>query len=180
MDGLLQDDSDIRWQSVRRRSEAKLEIPDPTSSRVIRGQHRSMASTYKVLFFVARNPQMTPAEFKDHYENKHVPLLKSLLGTMKQHGIHESSRPLQYRRLYIDRDASDPKSGNPGIFGETAPIIEYDVVTEMAFSDKDAAAGFVQLLFGIEENAKRIMADEWKLIDVAKRKAFVVEEHDGM
>jgi hypothetical protein len=134
-------------------------------------------SQYKMLFFFARNASLSPDEFKDYYENKHVPLILSLVDTMEAHGIDESSKPLLYKRRYIDRDASNPASGNPGMFDMGLPPFEYDVVTEIVFASKTAAADFVKVLYGIEENASRLLPDEDKLMDRSKMRGFVVEEH---
>lgn len=134
------------------------------------------APQYKMLFFFARNPKLSPAEFKDYYENKHFPLLQSLVETMPQHGIDTSSKPLLYKRRYIDHEASDPKAGNPGTFGAHLPPIEFDVVMELVFQDKEKAGGFAKVLYGIEENAKKIVADEEVLFDRAKMRGVVVEE----
>ena len=34
--------------------------------------------TYTIILFVTRNPALSPEEFKDHYENVHIPLAQRL------------------------------------------------------------------------------------------------------
>lgn len=131
-----------------------------------------------MLFLVARNPKLTPAEFRDYYETKHVAVLRDICGTFKERGFNESCKPIVYTRRYIDREASDPKTGNPGI--SDLPPEDFDVVTEFGFESKDAAMDFVKLVYAVEEYAKRMKADEEVFTIPSKRKSFVIEECAGL
>lgn len=136
----------------------------------------SEAPKYKSLLFIVRNPDLTPAEFKDYYENHHPQLIWSLMATLKAHGIDERSTPILCKRRYIDHDSADPKLGNPGTTGADLPPIECDVITEVVFQRKELAEGCAKVLYEIEENATKLTADEEKMIDRGKMRALVFEE----
>ncbi|KAL1629224.1 hypothetical protein SLS56_005447 [Neofusicoccum ribis] len=61
------------------------------------------AMPYTVLIFAYRKPGLTPEEFKNHYENVHVPLIKSIAG---------DKFPLSHPRSYINRTESKEDQGN--------------------------------------------------------------------
>ncbi|KAF1972134.1 hypothetical protein BU23DRAFT_166488, partial [Bimuria novae-zelandiae CBS 107.79] len=50
--------------------------------------------TFSLLLFITRKPTLTPAEFKAHWDNTHVELLKSIAG---------DKFPLTHTRRYIAR-----------------------------------------------------------------------------
>ncbi len=52
-----------------------------------------------IAVFVTRKPTLSPEEFEDYWENKHVPLVKSLSGPRF---------PLSHTRYYISRSTSAP------------------------------------------------------------------------
>jgi len=76
---------------------------------------------YTVVCFLHKNPKLSNAEFQDHYENKHVPLVASRTDS--------SNKPLSYRRLYL------PSSPSEMLVGERP---NFDVVTELKFTDEAA------------------------------------------
>lgn len=71
--------------------------------------------SYTVLMLIHRKPGLTAAEFRQHYENVHVPLMKSLAGSLFP--------PSHTRRYTQPAGKGDQAAGN-GI----------DCVTEMQFN----------------------------------------------
>lgn len=71
----------------------------------------------KIYAFVGRQLDMSIAEFREHYEHHHVPLVKRL-----------APPPGAYQRNYILRK---------GVGSSNADDLGFDVVTEMTFADAD-------------------------------------------
>lgn len=124
---------------------------------------------YKMLLFFKRNPELSPAEFKAYYEANHVPMVMELAQDAK--GL------LRYTRRYLQHDESDPEFDNPfTVFGTPAPTIDFDIVNEVTFETKAAAAEFARLMYGIEENRARVLKDEGKLFIRSQMRGYLVEE----
>ncbi|KAL9054654.1 MAG: hypothetical protein Q9162_004020 [Coniocarpon cinnabarinum] len=68
---------------------------------------------------IPRNPSLTHDQFKDIYENEHVPLLHQLFG---------ETMPPVFKRTYID-------STQPTVLGRR---VEFDLFTELVFEDDEA------------------------------------------
>ncbi|EQB48897.1 HypE protein [Colletotrichum gloeosporioides Cg-14] len=86
--------------------------------------------SYRMLIFLHRKEGLSHAEFKDHYENVHVPLTKELTGSLF---------PMLHSRRYIERSPDDGKAMVlAGAKGED----EADAVVEVAFKDEAAAQAF--------------------------------------
>ncbi len=112
--------------------------------------------SYKILLLMKRRRGISVAEFRDYYENKHVPLCLQWRGSMKR-----------YIRRYLDPQ-DHPETG-PG--GE----LPYDVITEMWFDDKEAyKATLAYLSATIMPDA--IIADEKQLFDRSSFKIATVVE----
>lgn len=75
--------------------------------------------TYKMLIFLKRRPGMSLEEFRDYYENRHVPLC-----------LKYSAGPTRYVRRYIQAMVNQA-TGEP-----SEP--EFDVITEIWFTDRKA------------------------------------------
>lgn len=126
-------------------------------------------STYKLLLFFKRNPELSPSQFKAYYEANHVPMVMELAQNAK--GL------LRYTRRYLQHDASDPSLGNPfTVFGTPAPTVDFDIVNEVAFETKADATEFARLMYGIEENRERVLQDEEKLFVRSQMRGMLVEE----
>ena len=80
--------------------------------------------TFTLLCFIHKATHLTADEFRDHYENIHVPLVKSLVG-------NPEDLPLQYKRHYIPSG----ETGKP-----------YSAVTTLTFRDEQAAQNFNTVL----------------------------------
>ncbi|KAJ0285227.1 hypothetical protein COL940_003644 [Colletotrichum noveboracense] len=86
--------------------------------------------SYRMLIFLHRKEGRSHAEFRDHYENVHVPLTKELTGSLF---------PMLHSRRYIERSPDDGKAMVlAGAKGED----EADAVVEVAFKDEAAAQAF--------------------------------------
>jgi hypothetical protein len=111
---------------------------------------------FKVMALLGKKPGLSKAEFIDHYENRHVPLIKGMFD-----GI------VEYRRSYVDLTGAILSDG-------VAPP-DFDVVTELWFKDR---AGYEAMLAGPgnPEIAKRVADDEDHFLDRTKTRFFVVDE----
>jgi uncharacterized protein (TIGR02118 family) len=75
----------------------------------------------KLISYLSAKPGLTREAFIDHYENRHVPLVRKLLPMIGA-----------YRRSYLDMTLLPFSAATP----------EYDVVTEMVFDDEKALAAY--------------------------------------
>ena len=80
---------------------------------------------FRAMLVIFRKPDISPEAFKEYYEEKHVPLLKSLAGNVFPTHI----------RNYVQRSSSSEETGTHGptfpasvIFGTQADF-EYDCLT---------------------------------------------------
>jgi hypothetical protein len=110
----------------------------------------------KLFAFLAKRADLTPQAFRDYYENRHVPLICSLVAP-----------PLVYKRNYLQRgDAFSLDGGR---------AIGFDVVTELGFASRDAYEGWIGKL-SEPGNRERVRADEERFMDHAHYFGYVVEE----
>jgi len=98
---------------------------------------------------------ISPAEFKDYYENRHVPLILSLAPT-----------PSVYRRRYLLQEKEVTQSGN---------AVGFDVTTELGFADEAAFQHWMATLFA-PGTAEKVIADEAMFLDRSRTCAYIVEE----
>lgn len=109
--------------------------------------------------FVTRKPGLSPTAFKDHYENTHVPLLRSLAGPIF---------PLSHARHYLARDPATPDHPAIVIFG--APeAFDYDAFAEVTFESETALHKFQKVMMLPE-----VMEDEDRFTDRAKLKVVAM------
>ncbi|KAL2211741.1 hypothetical protein CC79DRAFT_1317814 [Sarocladium strictum] len=93
---------------------------------------------FQVLMLGRRRQDLTPAEYRDHYENVHIPLMKNLTG---------DSFPLSHVRHYVSRtndpDAPvDPEDGNLAwpadlFMGGDQADFDFDAVAVLTWRDKE-------------------------------------------
>jgi hypothetical protein len=119
---------------------------------------------YKVYLFIQKKPELSMAEFKDYYENHHIPLLHQTLYTTCQ-------APIIYKRNYLERE----KEIFSTMMGRPAIPVDFDVVTEMVYEDQNH---FQQVMkaYGNPEVLKLIKEDEMKIIAQDLLRAYVVDE----
>lgn len=107
-------------------------------------------SGFQLMMFGGRKEGLTPEQYRDHYENVHIPLMKNLTG---------DTFPLKHERHYVKRDGP-PDFPAAVLIGNQADF-NYDAVAILTYRDKahfDANWAF----FEDEETAKLIKEDEAK------------------
>lgn len=109
----------------------------------------------KVIALLARRTDLSHAEFVDYYENNHSLLIRRLLPQIGD-----------YRRNYIDRDTL---IGAPGV-----PDLDFDVVTEMFFADRESYEAMLATHARPEVRAA-IEADEANFLDRSRTRMFHVD-----
>ncbi|KAF2193116.1 hypothetical protein K469DRAFT_745488 [Zopfia rhizophila CBS 207.26] len=131
---------------------------------------------YSIILFCSRKPGISPAEFKDHWENKHVPLLKSVTGP---------HFPLAHTRRYISRSeggagtlvglsAGDDRTANPpAVLVGNPEEIDWDGFAELTFKDELHFRKFFAIV-NEPDAAARIREDEEMFSDSNKLKVIVV------
>lgn len=100
---------------------------------------------YKILLFMKRRPGMTREEFREYYENHHVPLALKYASGLKQ-----------YVRRYLE-----PK---PRLETGDGEDLGYDVITELWFDDEKVFRGTVKYL-GAAVMPDEVIQDEQLLFD---------------
>ncbi|OLN94351.1 hypothetical protein CCHL11_02945 [Colletotrichum chlorophyti] len=120
--------------------------------------------TFKTLIFAHRLPGVSPAEFKDHYDNFHIPMVRDMTGALF---------PLTHTRQYIRR----VEDGTARVLVGSQEDFDYDVVAEMVFEDEAAFGAFCGVL-AEEENARRIDEDEKTFLDRSRCRVVVLGETD--
>jgi EthD domain len=106
----------------------------------------------KVFAYLTKREGLATQEFIDYYENHHVPLVLGLA----------SAPPLVYKRNYLVRGDE---------FNREDDAIDFDVVTELVFSDR---SGFIQWIEDLSVDA--VGTDEEKFLDRSRTRAYVIEE----
>jgi len=109
----------------------------------------------------SKKPGMSAEDFKNHYENRHVPLLMGLI-----------PRFAQYRRNFIIPGATVEGAH----IADTPPPPKFDVITEVWFDDQ---ATFEKLIDDLKNPAvgDPIAKDEENFFDRSKMVIFAMEEY---
>jgi EthD domain len=105
----------------------------------------------KVLSFLSKRDDIDTGPFIDYYENGHVPLVLSLATT-----------PTVYKRNYLVRGDE---------FNREDDTIDFDVVTELVFSDRDGFVAWIENL-----SVEAIGTDEERFLNRSRTRAYVIEE----
>jgi hypothetical protein len=113
-----------------------------------------------ILLYCYRLPTLSPIEFRTYCEEKHVPLVKSLLG---------AEHPLTHTRYYTNKDS--------GFLVGTPVPDDPDLIAVITFESEDAMQKSMtkRRSDGIREI---IEADEEKFMDRSKVKVVSVGEAD--
>lgn len=128
--------------------------------------------TYTILLFITRNPSLTSAEFRDHYEHKHIPLAHSLVGAYW---------PKAFRRQYFARIS---RKGFGGPANRDRPLLmlrgevhdlDCDCIAEMNFPSEKVFRKFYNAIYK-KENAAILAEDEKKFLEPNKTRVVVVGE----
>jgi len=112
---------------------------------------------FKVIALLSRKPGSSREAFIEYYENRHVPLIRSLFPYIAD-----------YRRNYVNLDGAIIEAGT------AAP--DFDTVTELWFRSR---ADYEAMLtaHATTDAGPRIAADEANFMDRTKTRFFIVEEH---
>lgn len=109
-----------------------------------------------VLLLVHRKSGLSTADFRHHYENVHVPLLKSLAGSLF---------PLSHTRQYTQTISEGRGAADNGI----------DCVTEMQFETASDFAKFSEFLASASV-APKVQEDCEAFMDSSKTTVLIREE----
>jgi len=116
--------------------------------------------TRGVLIFCVRKAGLRPDEFKEYYENKHIPLVKSLL---------EHQFPTSNTRHYITSGAI----AQPIVIVGQPSDLPWDSITALTFADEEHFNKCMAIFQ--DEKAQRILAeDEEKFLDRASTKIVIL------
>lgn len=108
-------------------------------------------TTIQLLMFGARKEGLTPSQYRSHYENVHIPLMRNLTG---------DTFPLTHVRHYVKR-GGPPDFPAAVLTGSSQADFDYDAVAVLTYRDQahfDANWAF----FEDEETAGVIREDEEK------------------
>jgi hypothetical protein len=109
----------------------------------------------KIMAFLTRRQDLATSAFIEHYEARHVPLIRTL-----------AAPPAIYKRSYLVRgDELNLENGG----------VDFDVVTELVFADRAAYRAWGEAVFR-PGNAEQVVEDEARFLDRTRTRAFVVDE----
>ncbi|KAL2867519.1 EthD domain-containing protein [Aspergillus lucknowensis] len=123
--------------------------------------------TFTIAVFVTRKPGLTPSDFRNHWENKHIPLLQRLGGSLF---------PLNHSRHYLAREETVDGDGGycdfpvTPLVGESADFT-YDGFAVVTFASESAFRGFLSVMISDE-----VQEDEERFTDREKMRAVVLGE----
>lgn len=119
------------------------------------------SNNFTIVVFVTRKPGLSPAAFKDHYENKHLPLLQSLAGPIF---------PISHTRHYLARDPVNPDHPPIVVWGSPEGF-DYDVFVEVTFESEAALQEFQKVMVSPE-----VLEDEDRFTDRTKLRVVAMGE----
>ncbi|MCJ1441552.1 MAG: hypothetical protein MMC23_002041 [Stictis urceolatum] len=128
---------------------------------------------YTALLYASRKPGTSPAQFREHWENKHLPLVKSLSGP---------DFPLSHTRYYLQRSEDPIGSGGPANRNTPAAVLaglqedfDHDGFAILTFEDEAAFQRFYGKVSEATAAAK-IAADEENFLDRTKLMIVLIGE----
>jgi hypothetical protein len=125
---------------------------------------------YTVFVFATRNPTITSEQFKSHWEDTHIPLVKSLVGPLF---------PLHYKRHYFARTERKGFGGpanrdNPAFLLRGSPDnFDFDAVAELMWEDEKTFQEFYKAIHTTKTAAK-LAVDENQFLHSNGWKSVVV------
>ena len=132
---------------------------------------------YRILLFLYRRASLSPSEFREYCETKHIPFLQSLAG---------DTFPRSHSRRYIDRQPSPASMQNARAqadieYSATAlmgppEFFDYDCIVEHVHDSEDAFKAFYARMVLDEQVAATLAADEAVFLDREKTRAVVVAD----
>ena len=125
--------------------------------------------SFSVIVFLWRKPGLTPQDFKDYYEMKHMPLFASLVGPLSPK-IHTRIYPTRQQAAGIAPSNNDNLQYPATVFQGNADNFDFDVFVSMAFENKDAFHAFLARMQE-PEVASKIRGDEENFLQYQKTAA---------
>ena len=125
--------------------------------------------TYTILLFVTRKPEITPQAFRDHWENKHIPLLQSLTGPLFP--VHTRQYFSRIERKGFGGPAN--RDHPPLVLRGSPEDVDYDGIAELVFKSEAAFQEFHKVIYATDAAAK-LAEDEKNFLDIPKMKAIVI------
>jgi hypothetical protein len=119
---------------------------------------------YTVFMLITRKPGTTLAQFKDHYENKHVPLIMDIL---------KDVLPVSHTRYYLKRNEA-AEGAPPLVFFGDASTVDYDCITKIELRDEEHFGKFNETFMKSPRFAE-VQEDEERFADKAKFRVFGIE-----
>lgn len=121
---------------------------------------------FTATLFVSRKPGLTPTEFRNYWENTHVPLAKSLVGPYMAHTIE---------RHYVAQSEDEPGTYSPSMLMGAAADVNFDAYAILTFEDR---AAFERLIGRLQdpEIGGKIQEDEARFIEQAKTRLVLESE----
>ncbi|OJD22147.1 hypothetical protein ACJ73_06512 [Blastomyces percursus] len=116
-------------------------------------------ANFTAVVFVTRKPGISPTAFQDHWDNKHVPLLKRLTGSLF---------PLSHTRYYLKRDATPPQYPVTALVGNSAAFT-YDGFAILTFESEAAFQEYLPIASHPE-----VIEDEKLFVHLAETKAIAL------
>lgn len=113
----------------------------------------------KMIVLFRRKPGLTPEQFREYYETRHVPLALKLFPYFKD-----------YRRNYIRRDLVHRRAD-----GATNPSLDFDAVMELTFASKSDYERMVREMADPKVRAQ-VVEDEERFLDRSATVVFMVDE----
>lgn len=120
----------------------------------------------KLIFFLKRKPGITPAEFREHYEQSHSRFAQKYIG-------HLLTGYVRNYPTFAALDPSNVPEGSEPAFYD----IGYDAITEMRVKDM-AAVEEIGRIFNDPEIQPILKADERKFLDDSKTVMIICDEAD--
>lgn len=119
---------------------------------------------FKYIAMIKRKEGISPAEFREYYETKHVPLLLKL--------FPELHRAITYRRNYLTFNdpllAVDDRDGGSVDAG-------FDVLTELIFHNRQDAEIQIAAAFKQPDKFALVLEDEAHFVAPGHAKMYVVD-----
>lgn len=119
-------------------------------------------SQIRVFVFTRRHPSLALQQYKSHYENTHVPLLRQISG---------DTFPISHTRHYIPRSPDKP---NSAILLMGQGDFDFDCMTEAVYADQEHLQRHMMEI-GTPEKTKLREDDEEKFLDRGSIRILRVE-----
>lgn len=125
------------------------------------------------MLFLTRHHNLTSEEFRDHYENVHIPLAYSMLS---------HCWPTTFRRRYLARinrkgfgSPANPDRPLLMLRGLVSDECDYDCISETTFDDEAHFRVFYRNVYA-KETAAKLTRDEANFLENGKTRIMVIGE----